>query len=49
MRILRIVVTDRCNLKCSYCYNEGNRKPFENNYTEIELSVIEYVLKKFST
>jgi len=49
MRTLRIVVTNRCNLNCSYCYNEGNEKHGSKNKEEIDLSIVAYVLKELRT
>jgi molybdenum cofactor biosynthesis enzyme MoaA len=41
---LRIVLTSKCNLKCSHCHNEGNPPPWLSNKNEIDLSRIEELL-----
>jgi cyclic pyranopterin phosphate synthase len=43
MRDMRIVLTNKCNLNCSYCYNEGN--PKEETEHEIQLGMIQRVLE----
>lgn len=50
MRNLRIVVTDYCNLNCSYCYNEGNSKhsPITHEIDYISLhNVIPFLVRFF--
>ena len=43
MRNLRIVVTEYCNLNCSYCYNEGNSKQLQVKH-EIDYDILRNVI-----
>jgi molybdenum cofactor biosynthesis enzyme MoaA len=43
---VRITLTSACNLKCSYCHNEGQRKPWERLPIRITLPMIENLLEK---
>src|SRR5882672_2861803 len=43
---LRITLTSACNLKCSYCHNEGQRPPWERDPVRVTLDMIENLIDK---
>jgi cyclic pyranopterin phosphate synthase len=42
---LRIAITAKCNLKCSYCHGEGEKKPNKNGTREMRTEEIVHIAK----